>query len=160
MHYCGAKTDIRPYIAKADYLVQLSGSEAFSYSLLEALELKTPVIVTPLAQNKDMNIIHGENAYVFDFDVTKWTDEQIKQIVHIPQFKYKHDNEQIIQQWRKLLGDSKPARNYKPKKSVQVLVVKEYRDMQREELMKPGTRCEMKYARALDLQGCGFVRIL
>ena len=160
MHYCGSKTDIRPYIAKADYLIQLSGSEAFSYSLLEALELKTPVIVTPLEQNKDMNIIHGENAYVFDFDTSKWTDEQIKQIVHIPQFKYKHDNEQIIQQWRKLLGDSKPKRNYKPKKSVQVLVVKEYRDMQREELMKPGTRCEMKYARALDLQGCGFVRIL
>ena len=69
MVYCGQRLDIKPFIAKADYLVQLSGSEAFSYSLLEALELQTPVIVTPLEQNKDMQIVDGENAYIVPFEV-------------------------------------------------------------------------------------------
>ena len=64
MHYCGLNLDIKPYIAKADYLVQLSGSEAFSYSLLESLECNTPVIVTPLAQNADMGIVDGENGFL------------------------------------------------------------------------------------------------
>ena len=40
--------DIRNYIADSDYLVQLSDTEAFCYSVLESLYLNTPVIVTPI----------------------------------------------------------------------------------------------------------------
>jgi glycosyltransferase involved in cell wall biosynthesis len=42
------RLDIRDYIADADYLVQLSDTEAWSYSVLESLSLGTPVITTPI----------------------------------------------------------------------------------------------------------------
>lgn len=157
MHYCGLNLDIKPYIAKADYLVQLSGSEAFSYSLLESLECNTPVIVTPLAQNADMKIVDGENGYIVPFDVDSF---DIKKIKKIPKFHYIHENSIIIEQWRKLLGNTKPERKYKPKKEIEVEVIVEYRDLQRDEVMKIGTRCNMKYGRALELESKGFVRCL
>lgn len=157
MHYCGLRLDIKPFIAKADYLVQLSGAEAFSYSLLEALELKTPVIVTPLEQNKDMQIVDGENAYIVPFEVDGF---DVNKILEIPKFDYIHNNAEIIKQWRGLLGDTKPKHDYKPKKDVLVEVIVEYKDLQRNELMKIGTKCSMKYPRALELQAKGFVRML
>lgn len=157
MIYCGMKLDIRSYIAKADYLVQLSGSEAFSYSLLESLECRTPVIVTPLAQNEDMGIIDGQNGYVVPFDVDGF---DVKKILRIPKFEYYHDNAGIVKQWKKILGNSKPKHDYKPKKEVTVEVLMQYKDIQRDEMMMPGIRFKCKYARALDLQGIGFVRIL
>lgn len=157
MHYCGLNLDIKPYIAKADYLVQLSGSEAFSYSLLESLECNTPVIVTPLAQNADMGIVDGENGYIVPFDVDSF---DVKKIKKIPKFHYIHENSIIIEQWRKLLGNTKPERKYKPKKEIEVEVIVEYRDLQRDEVMKIGTRCNMKYGRALELESKGFVRCL
>lgn len=157
MIYGGLKQNIKPYIAKADYLVQLSGTEAFSYSLLESLELQTPVIVTPLEQNKDMGIIDGENAYIVPFEVEGF---DVKKILKIPKFEYKHDNASIVKQWRDLLGNSKPTRKYKPKKEVEIETVKEYKDLQLGELMKIGTRRKMKYPRALELQNLGFIRIV
>jgi glycosyltransferase involved in cell wall biosynthesis len=157
MTYCGLTLDIKPYIAKADYLVQLSGSEAFSYSLLEALELHTPVIVTPLAQNAEMGIVDGQNAYVVPFDLEGF---DVKKILSVPKFNYEHDNAEIINQWRNLLGNTKPTGNYKPKPEVNVEVIVQYRDLQLDETLPIGTRRVMKFARALELQGLGFVRIL
>lgn len=157
MFYCGLKIDIKPFIAKADYLVQLSGSEAFSYSLLESLECRTPVIVTPLAQNEDMGIVDGQNGYIVPFDVDGF---DVKKILKIPRFEYQHNNEEIISKWRELLGNTKPTRNYKPKQNVKVITVIEYKDLQRNEVMKIGTVFTAKMLRALELQGLGFVRIL
>lgn len=157
MIYGGLTNNIRPYVAKADYLVQLSGSEAFSYSLLESLECHTPVIVTPLAQNADMGIVDGVNGYVVPFEVDGF---DVTKILKIPEFEYTHDNEKIIEQWRKILGNTKPKGGYKPKKEVDVIVTREYRDMQRDEIMKVGTRFTTKMARAYELYGLGFVKIV
>lgn len=156
MIYAGLKTNIRPYIAMADYYVGLSGTEAFSYSLLEALELQVPLLVTPLEQNKDMRIEDGKNAYIVPFDVESF---DVKKILKKPKFKYQHNNEEIIEQWRELLGDTVPTHSYTPVKEVDVVVTMEYQDLQRNERMKPGMKCKMKYARALELQECNFVRI-
>ena len=159
MLYGGLKENMRPYIRRADYLVQLSGSEAFSYSLLESLEEHTPVIVTPLEQNKDMKIVDGENAYVFPFEVSEWTDDMIKRIVQIPQFDYKHDNEAIVKQWRTLLGKSKPKGNYKPISQVEVIVSQEYFDLQLKETLKPKDKKIMPLQRAIELKDKGLVEI-
>lgn len=157
MIYCGMNLDIKSYIAKADYLVQLSGSEAFSYSLLESLECNTPVIVTPLAQNADMGIADGQNGYIVPFDVDSF---DVKKILKIPKFHYVHENSVIIEQWRNILGNTKPKNNYKPKAEIEVEVTVEYFDLQRNELMKIGTRCTMNFIRAMELQGIGYVRCL
>ena len=45
-----------PYINDADYFVQLSDSEAYSYSVLEAIYLNTKVVVTPLECYDEMKI--------------------------------------------------------------------------------------------------------
>jgi len=157
MFYCGMRLDIKPFIAKADYLVQLSGSEAFSYSLLEALELNTPVIVTPLAQNDDMQIVDGENAYVVPFDVD---DFNVRKILDIPKFEYEHDNKGIIKQWRKLLGNTKPKHDYTPTKQITVVVRREYYDLMLNETMKIGAKRTIPYIRALELKSKGFVDII
>jgi hypothetical protein len=157
MIYGGLVNDIRPYVAKADYLVQLSGSEAFSYSLLESLECHTPVIVTPLAQNDDMGIVDGLNSYIVPFEVDGF---DVKKILQIPEFEYLHDNEGIVGEWRGILGNTRPKGGYKPKKEVEVIVTKEYKDLQRGELMKIGTHFITKLARAYELQGLGFVKII
>lgn len=157
MIYCGSRMDMRPYIAKADYLVQLSGAEAFSYSLLESLICRTPVIVTPLEQNADMGIVDGQNGYIVPYDVDGF---DVKKILKVPRFEYRHDNDKIINQWREILGDSKPKHDYQPQKEVEVEVMIHYKDLQRNEDMQPQTRCTMKMLRALELQGLGFVRVL
>lgn len=157
MFYCGLRLDIKPFIAKADYLVQLSGSEAFSYSLIEALELNTPVIVTPLAQNDDMRIVDGENAYIVPFEVDGF---DVEKILNVPKFEYKHDNKGIINQWRKLLGNTKPKQDYTPIKQIMVVVRREYYDLMLNETMKIGARRTIPYIRALELKSKGFVDII
>lgn len=157
MHYGGLKMDMKPYIAKADYLVQLSGSEAFSYSLLEALELHTPVIVTPLEQNKDMRIKDGENAYIVPFEVEGF---DVKKILNVPTFEYEYDNDEIVKQWRKLLGRKKPKGGYKPIQEVAVIVTRSYHDIQMNKPLMKDTRVVMPYGRAMDLQDKGFVRLV
>lgn len=62
--------DIRDYVADADWLVQLSDTEGYSYSLLESLCLGTPVIVTDMPSNWEMQITE-ENAIVLPFDMSE-----------------------------------------------------------------------------------------
>lgn len=157
MIYCGSRIDVKPYIKAADYYVCLSGVEAFSYSLLESLNLKTPVLVTPLAQNAEMGIEDGKNGYIVPFNVEEF---DVKKILKIPIFNYTYDNESLIKQWRELLGDTKPTRKYKPKREVEVTVLIEYRDILLDEVLKIGERRTMKFGRALELQEKGFVRII
>ncbi len=58
-----------PYINDADYYVQLSDSEAFCYSVVEALCLNTKVVVTPLECYDELNVKDGENATILPFDI-------------------------------------------------------------------------------------------
>ena len=157
MIYAGCTLNIKPYIKMADYYVGLSGSEAFSYSLLEALELQVPLLVTPLEQNKDMKIVDGENAYIVPFDVEKF---DVKKILNIPKFEYKYDNAKIIKQWRKLLGNTTPKGDYVPSKEVFVIVNMDYFDIKLNETLHINNRRQMPYERAMELRDKGFVRII
>lgn len=60
--------DIHKKISDADYLVQLSDTEGFCYSIVEALQLKTPCIVTPFESAKEQ-IKNGVNGYIVPFDM-------------------------------------------------------------------------------------------
>lgn len=107
--------DIKPYIAKADYLVQLSDVEAFCYSIQEALQLKVPVLTTPIKVLPEVGFKTGENGYIVPFNIEEMTDEAI-QIIYtkIPKCKtYIHDTEFIIHQWQQVLGNTVPTHSYK-----------------------------------------------
>lgn len=71
--------DVTPYLIDADYLVHLSSSEAFSYSILESLCLKTKLVVTPLPMLKEVNI-NKNNAIVIPFEYFD-DKEKLKEVV-------------------------------------------------------------------------------
>lgn len=68
--YMQPKLDILDYIADADYLVQLSDDESFCYSVVEALSVDTPVIVTDCPVFKELGVEDGKNGWICDFDMS------------------------------------------------------------------------------------------
>ena len=68
--YMKPQLDISGYIANADYLIQLSDSEGFCYSVVEALSLGVPVIVTECPVFKELNLENGKNCYILNFDMS------------------------------------------------------------------------------------------
>ena len=61
--------DITPYIKSSDYLVQLSDTEGFGYSIVEALELGIPVITTPLEVLNEIGFEDGVHGFILPFDM-------------------------------------------------------------------------------------------
>lgn len=84
--YCEPRLNIRDFIVESDYLVQLSDTEAFCYSVLESLYLNTPVIVTPIPCFDEMGVESGKNGYILDFDMENIPVFDIYN--KIPKFKY------------------------------------------------------------------------
>lgn len=156
----GTYHDLQPYISRADYLVQLSDQEGFGYSVAEALVNQTAVIVTPFETTKELNIKDGVNGYVIPFDM----DFDVRKLLRIPQFNYTYDNETIIKQWRKLLGNTRPMKNYKPQRVVLVEVVSRYEDLMLNKVLTPGTKIKVFEDRAKllcdDLQLCKRLRTI
>ena len=152
MVYGGYVPDTKPFIAKADYLIQLSGQEAFSYSILESLEMGTPVIVTPLPQNKEMKIKDGENGYIVPFDVDSF---DVNKILKIPKFTYKHNNDAIVKKWQKILDDDSFATKY-----CFVRCIVTYKDLQLNRLVNKTEVLRMTNDRAKELVERGFVEIV
>lgn len=74
------RLDIINYIADADYLVQLSDTEGYGYSVVESLSIKpygTPVIVTDCPVYKELGIQDGVHGFVVDFDMKNLPIKQI-----------------------------------------------------------------------------------
>ncbi len=80
----GLTTEPYKEIAKADYLVQLSDSEGYCYSVIEALQLQKPCIITPFTSGKEQ-VKDKINGYVIDFDLKFINFDEI--INNIPTFE-------------------------------------------------------------------------
>lgn len=138
-------TEMMPQIIKAaDYLVQLSDSECWSYSCLEALMAGTALICTPFPSTKEMGIIDGVNAHVVPFNM----DFDVHKLLDVPKFEYKYDNDTITKQWVRILGNTKPKRDYQPDKMVTVVVKSRFTDMILNRNMEVGEVYEMREPRA------------
>lgn len=68
--------NIVPYIANSDYLVQLSDNEGYCYSVVEALSVGTPVIVTDLPVLKEIGV-NKDNGFVLPLDMKNIPIEEI-----------------------------------------------------------------------------------
>lgn len=147
-----AVNNIKDKIAEADYLVQLSSAEAFCYSVVEALEIGTPVIVTDLPVFKELKIKDGENGYIVPLDM----DFDVEKIKDIPQFKYTYNNGTLVTKWKKLLGKSKPTHSYKPEKMLLVRVTTQYRDIAFNKILNIGDKVLMPEERAKKVVSAGF----
>lgn len=148
--------DILPWIQKADYLVQLSDEEAFCYSLVEALELGTAVIVTPLDILDEIGVIDGENGYVVPYAITD--DYKTSQFLNIPQFKYHFDSRPIVKKWRALLGDKKPTHSYKPQKLTNIIVTNKYYDNELQRVVNKDELLRVPERRAAIICNAGYGR--
>lgn len=97
----------------------------------------------------------GKNGFVIEdietFDTTALLD--------IPEFKYNYNNSTQITKWKKLLGNTKPKGDYIPEKMVDVIVLKQYRDMELDRVMKEGDETEMPEDRARQIEGAGYLKI-
>lgn len=70
-----------PYIKDSDYFVLLSDSEACPYVIIEALELKTKVVVTPLEAHKELGV-NDENSITIPFEYfNEENKEKLREIV-------------------------------------------------------------------------------
>lgn len=148
--------NIQYYMSIADYVVQLSDSEAFCYTIVEALQMGIPVLTTPLDVLPEIGFEDAENGYILPWDMKYIDVEEIAEC-KLKGFKYKYDNKRIINQWRSLLGDSVPKKDYEFK-PVKVVVKEPYFDMVRQENMKKGTECLMLPDRAEELRMKGLVK--
>lgn len=150
--------DLTSWIAASDYLIQLSDSEAFCYSLVEALSLGIPVITTPLPILDDIGFEEGINGWTVPFDMNN-IDNIIDNIYNIKlNFNYKYDNTPIIEKWRHVLGNTQPLNTYKytPEKIVKIRVIKAYYDIELQEDKKPQDIVETNMVRAELIVSMGY----
>lgn len=115
--YMEPRTDVRPYIADADYVLQLSNDmETYCYTINEALGYGVPIVTTPLSILKELPITDNEHL------VLEWNcnnvDEIAKQIFEkeVKPFKYIPPEDE----WNKLLVEGKST--YEEEKKMKYLV--------------------------------------
>ena len=147
----GSFQNLQPYIAKADYLVQLSDQEGFGYSVVEALANNTAVICTPFETTKELGVIDGENGYIVPFDLKF----DVRKLLQVPQFEFLYDNKSVIAKWKKAIGDLKPKHSYKPPEGTMVKVISQYRDLKLDRQMRPGDVLWMDADRVAEIQKVG-----
>lgn len=75
--YMEPRLDIDNYIANSDYLVQLSSSESFCFSVVQAEMLGVPVIVRDLDIWNEIGLKNGENAFILNYDMSDIPVEEI-----------------------------------------------------------------------------------
>ena len=87
--YMKPRLDVGRWISKADYVVQLSDTEACSYTINESLYRNIPVIVTPLPYLEEIGVKDGINAWVLNFDCSNM-QHIVDNIMNKPKFEFKH----------------------------------------------------------------------
>lgn len=149
----GITSDMQNILKSADYLVQLSDSECWPYSCLEALTNNCACLVTEFPSAYEMGIEDGVNGYIIpfslDFDVTK--------LRNVPKFNYDYDNEAIKAEWVEILGSKPPRHDYKPPEQIQARIKRNYYDMQLGKDVFRGEVYYMTELRANELRAKGLV---
>ena len=152
--YATPRLDIIPFIESADYLVQLSDTEAYSYSILEALTVGTPVIITPLPLVTDMRIENGVNGWILPFEMDEIPTEKIYK--GLPKFSYAPNEDP----YGDLLAEGEPQYEKEKELVVTVRVLKTYLDLELDKTVYFGSTHETKLPRARMLASGGLVEIL
>lgn len=159
-----ASPHVRDYIAKADYLVQLSDAEAYAYATLEALCCNTAVICTNVPSFKEQGIKDGVNGYILPFDM----DFDVKKLLNVPKFNFKYNNKRILQQWITLLAKKKPkpkqpkeSKETKPEgRTYHIRALSKFWDIRLKMWKYPGDVWEVSEERMRDLLNKGLAEVV
>lgn len=144
--------DIKNDMMTADYIVQLSDTESYCYTIIEALCLGKPIIVTDFPCLKELNITN-ENGFILPFDFTE-KDIDFKKLCK-NNFNFKYQPPQDI--WNELLapGESEYYKNMHT--FVTVEATDKYQknkilDIELGRIPEPGERWEVNLERLKTLQ--------
>lgn len=148
-----ARLDVLNFIADADYLVQLSDTEGYSYSIVEALSVGTPVIVTDIPVAAEQGVVNGKTGFILPFDMSEVPVEQIykgvKKFTYTP--RESHYETVLVK------GKAKYAEERKDTMTVQVRV--RYHDLELGRVLEIGEAIDVKPERADVLIQKGLVEI-
>ena len=141
--YMKTRLDIGYWLNQADYVVQLSDTEACSYTINEALYRNKPVIVTPLPYLEEIGVKDNENAYIMEFDCSN-INEIVDKIDKIPKFEFKKlkdDYDKIIYKGKSHYEEDKTM-------EVKVKVLIEFNDVEAKKKRIPGEEYTVEKDRA------------
>lgn len=148
-----ARMDVLDYIADADYLVQLSDTEGYSYSIVEALSVGTPVIVTDIPVAAEQGVVNGKTGFILPFDMSNVPVEQIykglKKFTYTP--KESHYETVLVK------GNAKYSDDHKD--MVSVMARMRYNDLELGRTVEKGESIDVKPERADVLIAKGLVEI-
>ena len=102
MHIKSPKLDIINEISQADFLVQLSDNEGYCYSIVEALNLGVPVVVTPIPVFKEIGL-DDTNSITLEFDCSNV--KEVADKIANKEFKFEYEPKE--DSWDKLLVPGK-----------------------------------------------------
>ena len=146
---------IEDYIADADYLVQLSSTEGYSYSIVEALSVGTPVIATDFAVAREQGIEDGKTGWILPMDMSRIPVEEIYK--GLPKFKWTPPESH----YEKVLAKGKSTWEKELKRIVKARAKIRFIDLKCDnKLREQGEEWECTFERFLDLQNKGIAEIV
>lgn len=134
------RTDVRPFISNADYVLQLSNDmETYCYTINEALGYGIPIVTTPLSILKELPITNNEHI-VLDYDCTN-VDDVAREIFEkeVRSFTYEPPKDN----WNKILAKGKSTYKYEPFKKIKARVKNIYWDTTLNRTRLPGEIIEI-----------------
>lgn len=135
--YMQPSYDFWDYIKEADYGVQLSDTEGYSYFINECLEYGTPVICTDFPSAFE-SVEDGKNGYILDMQLKKLNIDKI--INNIPKdFKYIEKCKE--KDWIKMLDKEKEKSN----KMFKIIANEDYTDTRPELIEEYNEGSTIKY---------------
>lgn len=148
-----ARHDVLDFIADADYLVQLSDTEGYSYSIVEALSVGTPVICTALPVAEEQGVVNGKTGFILPFDMSTIPVDAIYKGVRKFTVAPRESHYETV------LVKGKAQYEKDRKDIVSVKTVKHYFDLERNRNSYIGEVHEVSWKRAEKLADLGLVEI-
>lgn len=152
--YMRPRLDVGRWIEKADYVVQLSDTEACSYTINEALYRNVPVIVTPLPYLEEIGYKDGKTGYTIEFDCSN-VEEVARKLENKPTFNFK----QLEDIYNKLFTNSETRFKEDNMKS-KVICKEAYFDIQLNRLVEKEETIVVENDRAEHLMSLGLVELV
>ena len=151
---CKPKLNILNEIATADYLVQLSDTEGYSYSIVEALSVGTPVIITDIPVASEIGVVDRKNGFIVPFDMSNLPLDEIYK--GLPPFEYKPREDKYGQ----ILAKGKSTYQEELNQMVTVECTDMYWDLEKGCMPQIGERWQVNKIRAQKLLAIKGVKIV
>lgn len=151
------RIDVRPYIAMADWVLQLSNDmETYCYTTNEATGYGVPIVTTPLSVYKELPVTKNERI-VLEWDCSN-VDEVAKEIFEkeVKPFEYKIPKDD----WNKILAKGKSTYKYDPKEIVKCKCTRYYFDIEHQQHFDVDKEFTTKRERAEYLQELNLAKII